>query len=571
MQRTVPQTISEAIELYIRTYYSLLRSSGEFRIRSLEETYEGMDSSLHLDANKADFDSSAFYYAAQRLPNCINTVDRILLGQSEMVFYHNGLTNIREWQRVDTSARRRLMLYNGVDTIAAFVSSVSDIDDLIPLLTCYQIEWNKLHTRLVVAALGRDIGSGETSASIEGTMLQQTLEVNADEMEKLYNLWGRDWDEKIRMLATRKMDFRILSYAGGLTHYRRAMQAWWNELLKVAQPLDVDSRPIYFISSNPHSIVNLISGYAVRHKKSLLKMVARQNPENMAREMNTIFKGTNIGAQANFLYYIQRDYLRREPARQEEFEASHIGAGILHFENSRALDVSAQVIDLSKIDPSRLDPRLRSLDLGLLKKSRALIINIDYPLGFAAFHLFSQISSSTEQILGAYIMGKAASLNGRVGDVMLPNVVYDEHSKNTFLFKNCFQAEHIAPYLIYGTVFDNQKAVTVRGTFLQNREFMKVFYNEGYTVIEMEAGPYLSAIYEDIYPKRFPTDEIVNIFINAQYDIGMVHYASDTPYNRRKHLLSNSMSYYGVDATYACSIAILERIFKNELLRLGSK
>ena len=110
-------------------------------------------------------------------------------------------------------------------------------------------------------------------------------------------------------------------------------------------------------------------------------------------------------------------------------------------------------------------------------------------------------------------------------------------------------------------MFDNQKAVTVRGTFLQNREFMGVFYREGYTDIEMEAGPYLSAVYEDIYPQRYPVNEIVNLFINAPYDIGVLHYASDTPYSRRQSLLSKSLSYFGVDATYACGIAILRRIF----------
>ena len=50
MIRTVPETTSEGIELYIRTYYSLLRSSGDVRIRSLEETHEGMKSSLHMKA-----------------------------------------------------------------------------------------------------------------------------------------------------------------------------------------------------------------------------------------------------------------------------------------------------------------------------------------------------------------------------------------------------------------------------------------------------------------------------------------------------------------------------------------
>jgi hypothetical protein len=162
-------------------------------------------------------------------------------------------------------------------------------------------------------------------------------------------------------------------------------------------------------------------------------------------------------------------------------------------------------------------------------------------------------------------MGKAATLNGRVGDVMIPNVTYDQHSRNTYLFRNCFAADDVAPHLHYGTVFDNQKAVTVRGTFLQNRDFMHVFYSEGYTDIEMEAGPYLSAVYEDLAPKRHPMDEIVNLFLISRYDLGFLHYASDTPYSRRQELLSKSLSYFGMDATYACAVAVLRRILQNEI------
>ena len=116
-------------------------------------------------------------------------------------------------------------------------------------------------------------------------------------------------------------------------------------------------------------------------------------------------------------------------------------------------------------------------------------------------------------------------------------------------------------------MLDNQKAVTVRGTILQNRKFMHVFYEEGYTDIEMEAGPYLSGIYEDVYPRRYPVNEIVNLFINTPYDIGILHYASDTPYSRRQSLLSKSLSYFGVDATYATSVAVMRRILQNELAR----
>ena len=110
--------------------------------------------------------------------------------------------------------------------------------------------------------------------------------------------------------------------------------------------------------------------------------------------------------------------------------------------------------------------------------------------------------------------------------------------------------------------------ISVRGTILQNREFMHVFYEEGYTDIEMEAGPYLSGIYEDVYPQRYPVNEIVNLFINVPYDIGVIHYASDTPISRRQTLLSKSLSYFGVDATYATSIAVLRRILAQEAARM---
>jgi hypothetical protein len=119
-------------------------------------------------------------------------------------------------------------------------------------------------------------------------------------------------------------------------------------------------------------------------------------------------------------------------------------------------------------------------------------------------------------------------------------------------------------------VLDNQKALTVRSAFLQNREYMDVFYREGYTVMEMEAGPYLSAVTETVSPKRHPQDEIVQLG-DLAVDLGIIHYASDTPYSRRQSLLSKSMSFFGVESTYACAAAIARRIFSQEIGRLSTK
>jgi len=233
------------------------------------------------------------------------------------------------------------------------------------------------------------------------------------------------------------------------------------------------------------------------------------------------------------------------------------------------IDVSAQLIEIGRLRSERMDPRVRVDGIERLVGSDAVILNIDYPLGMAAYHHLSRVAQGVDEIRGIYVMGKAATLNGRVGDVMISNAVYDEHSRNTYLLHNCFSAALLQPFMSEGTVLDNQKAVTVRSAFLQNRDYMSLFYGEGYTVLEMEAGPYLSAVYEIISPSRHPNDEIVNLSTGVRFDLGILHYASDTPYSRRQSLLSKSLSFFGVESTYACAAATLRRIFEQELEVLG--
>jgi hypothetical protein len=568
MIRSVPETTGEGIELYIRTYYSLLRSSGDVRIRSLEETHEGMRSSLHLGAEKEAFDAGAFIYAALRLPDCIYDARRVVMGQSEEVFMRGGLRDIRQWKRADAPARRRRMLFDGVDTIAAFVSSVSDIDDLIPCLTAYQIEWNKLHRRLAGTQIGHDLAEGKIVASGADDSLRSALGISEEDLARLRAAWGPGWDACWAAVGARLLDLRINSLASGFNDYQRAVDKWWDGLLTSTSGDTLLTRPIYFVSSNPHSLTNPLSGYALAHRSELVTLAQNGKEEGLAEEWERLQSEDDEGPRVNFLYYMLRSFLRDDRDRQADWHKTEAEVGITRFDEPATLDISAQVIDMAEIKPECLDPRLQMKGLDLLRLSNAVIVNVDYPLGFAAYHLLSQVASSAADVLGIYLMGKAATLNGRVGDVMIPNVVYDEHSRNTFLFKNCFLAQDLAQTLRYGTVFDNQKAVTVRGTFLQNRDFMSVFYKEGYTDLEMESGPYLSAVYEDIYPQRYPVNEIVNLFINAPYDIGVLHYASDTPYSRRSSLLSKSLSYFGVDATYACSIALLRRILQVEVMRV---
>ena len=71
---------SDEIDFYVHTYTSLLRSSGDVRVRAFEEAHAYSGSALHPRALEPEPDVSAFAYAAGRLPVEILDSDCIVLG-----------------------------------------------------------------------------------------------------------------------------------------------------------------------------------------------------------------------------------------------------------------------------------------------------------------------------------------------------------------------------------------------------------------------------------------------------------------------------------------------------------
>lgn len=565
MERTVPYTASEEVELYLRTYYSLLRSTTEVQIKTLEEAHSAMNSLLHPGARQDEPDMSAFIYSVLRLPDCISEVKTVVLGQSEAVFEREGIGDVREWQVVEAKARRRRCYFNGKDTLACLIASRSDIDDVVPLMTAYQIEWKKLHRLLQRLPQSLCLEDACDDPQVR-ERLAEALHMPMEDLDRLETIWGDDFIPNLQQIAESTIRLSVLLLSGTLNEYHRATHAWWENILR-ARP-DLKNRPVYFVSSNTHSLVNLLSGFALKHRDMLIRFLENSDNGDLQLEWEEIQAQMVPSSQENFLYYVLKKYLQSEQGRElgEIRRQTERDCGIQRVDSEHYFDVDSQVIELSRLKPDWMDPRIWVGDVAWLQNSDALILNIDYPLGLAAYNILSEVAVHTGKILGVYIMGKGATLNGVIGDVMIPDVVHDEHSRNTYIFPNAIKASDVAPHLVYGTVLDNQKSVTVRGTFLQNAEYMDVFYSEGYTDIEMEAGPYLSAVYEMFRPKRHPIDEIVNLHA-IDFDLGITHYASDTPLSKGKNLGSRALSYFGMDPTYATAIAVLRRIFNVEKMR----
>jgi hypothetical protein len=557
------RAVRAPLDLFHRTYHSLLRSTGEIQVQALVEPFVASEPSLHQGAHEQRPDLAALTYTSLRLPACVERVRLVLLGQSHEVFARHGYGSVTGWHPVSAPGRRRKMFFDGEETLAVLIASPSDVDDLVPMLVAFQIEWNKIHALLSDPRVGE---AGE----LAGPQLAAALGMEPDAAARLRTIWGAELPERLARIAGHRKRFAIRMLGGSLIDYERATLRWWLHIEESLPALGLRERPIYFVSSNTHSLINLLSGFALRHTDELLAYLSAAEHAGLLAEYEKIQAEQVASSRENFFYYVQKKY-QAEPgslayfARRAEEEAA---LGIHRVPSRFYVDVDAQVIELSRLDPARLDPRLRVAGVERLHKSNALILNIDYPLGLAAYHLLKLTARSVGAVCGVYVIGKAATLNGKIGDVLIPDVVYDEHTGNRYSFVPAFRAADVAPYLAHGSVLDNQKALTSRGTFLQNDAFLDALYRDFFTDVEMEAGPYLNAVYEHTAAERHPLGETVSL-LRPPFDLGFLHYASDTPYSKGMNLGSRNLSYFGMDPTYATSLAVARRIFQQEIGRLG--
>jgi len=546
----------DAVEVYHRTYTTILRSSGETQLRVFEHSHKAMGSSLHPLAGSQDLDLGALLYAVRRLPDAILRARLVVMGQSSEVFSQRGFSPFSEWAEVSAPGRRRRWYDDGDGTLAVLIASASDVDDLIPTMVALQIEMNKLRVAL------RGAGIEAIEAATPGE-LAVACGGREDDWLQLWEIWRLAFGARLAQIAEHGMSLRVRMLGGTQVGYARVTRRWWQQVTGLMRSESLLDRPVYFVSSNSHAIANLLTGVAPRHADELSAAVDRDGGAELREELQRFRDGTAQGNWNNFLYYAARERLRLLPdsergaLRREEREA-----GALSVTSRTALDVAAQVIPLDRVTAEHCDERVLPIDAAALKASRAVIVNIDYPLGLAAYNILREVAETVD-LRGVYVLGKAATLNADVGDVMISSVVHDEHSRSTYWLDNAFSVSDIAPYLRFGSGLDNQRAVSVKGTFLQNRGYLDFYYREAFTVVEMEAGPYCNAVYEMTQPVRYPTGEPVS-FSKLPIDFGVIHYASDTPYTQARTLGARGLSYFGMDSTYASSVAIVRRIVARE-------
>ena len=212
--------LSDEVELYQRTYTTLLRSSGETQLRVLESSHMAMGSSLHPLAASEELDLGAFLYAIRRLPDGIVGAQLVVMGQDVEALTANGIP-VDSWQEAEAPARRRRWYDSGVGTLAVLLASASDVDDLVPTLVAFQIEWNKIRVRHARRRLAATRPPRPTSPprSARASWAEAPRTGRA-----CSGAWGDSFAQRMRLIGQRRLALRV-RMLGGLAHRLRAPDA----------------------------------------------------------------------------------------------------------------------------------------------------------------------------------------------------------------------------------------------------------------------------------------------------------------------------------------------------------
>ena len=286
----------------------------------------------------------------------------------------------------------------------------------------------------------------------------------------------------------------------------------------------------------------------------VVRFIDEHGPDYLREELGEFREGRAEGSWENLLYYAARLYYESKPEDGEEWQARRPlerSAGITHLSSRAALRVSSQLMALDQLDPAGLDPRLGADRRGAPGAiCDAVIVNIEYPLGLAAYNILRELTESATCVRGVYVLGKAATLNADVGDVLISGVIHDEHSGSTYWLDNAFSFDDIAPFLRL-RLGPRQPA---RGDGQEHvhaePQLPRLLLPRGLHGGGDGGRPVLQRGLRDLRRRPLP-DRRGGLFAKLPIDFGIIHYASDTPYTQARTLGARGLSYFGMDSTYA--------------------
>lgn len=302
-------------------------------------------------------------------------------------------------------------------------------------------------------------------------------------------------------------------------------ETWANTIKKTLTDKGLMGRPLHIISANMHSVSNMLYSF-----DALKKDFATLNEFDIYKDISSI---------------------KSSELRNAIFDFSQKN-GLTFIADSSGTNMDVQIIDLKKTN-------LKNTAFSALEKDvDDVLIVMDYAFGEQAFEVMDELlkpyktknSSVYMNVKSISIMGKAGILDGKKGDIMIPNSHIIEGPTDNYIFENELKAEDFKGSRLG---ISEGPMITVLGTSLQNRVLLEYFKESSWKAIglDMEGGHYQKAI--QIASK-------IRNHIDPDVKVMYAYYASDNPLETGSTLASGGLGLTGVKPTYLITKMILKKI-----------
>ncbi len=546
------KTIAEA--LLLRGYYKPSGKSGEKLAEALKlfnpEIYGTMSDPRIVELKGLE-------YVMDRMPRGIEKCNRIILTADE------DFQDTTFEQVIPLKRRRHSYIVSEKEICFVISRGLTEIYDILTHITFLNIESQKIHSQIC----NKEGGTSSEWHDLEYAATQQHLLEGADLDQAIWNLsiiLGRTYREtrstfeslerhhnkkensnnglfsiiysmgqKIIAESESKDDLLTIYFTPSLQemigHHKYA-SLWAKNVKHHLYERGLEDRPIHVVSANMHSMKNIFYG------AGYLKAIGKSVPEDLYDMIAEI-----------------RDF-----DKEVNEYAADFGFSFLVDTSGSSIDV--MVVDTVENKPFNLHESIRC-DFDYLEKERPVILVIDYSFGTQAFDILDELlcpchldeKTVVFHIESINIMGKAGTLPGKKGDIMLATAHVMEGTPNNYIVDNDLDITdfdegypiHIGPM------------VTVLGTSLQNRDILSRFHTSNWKAVglEMEGGHFQRAI----------SAAIIQGHISKNVKTRYAYYASDNPLLSGQTLASGSMGVNGIAPTYMITRVFLEKIINPPL------
>jgi CRP-like cAMP-binding protein len=563
-------------------------ANGEISLRRLLPLYRALEPALHPKlSDDAQIDWGALSYAVRRLPENVSRTLMFFLTDELPEFYGALAPSFRS---VPTDVRPRTM-YEMLPgkSIVILRDGLSDLIDLVTCLCLYTIEARKIRRRLrgpgAVEALSRlptdiaalssalgggAIGSGATGRSATGSSTTnggasgddvtdsgatagdradlRSLPFDADELERLAAIWPRDTLLRVREIVVHHEDFgleikkQVHNYNSQHAERWTAQIAAATRALVGADPTELPSGlEVHVISSNTHSVANCLSSYWPEHAAQIQAWARAERPE-LAR---------GLREPVDLVYAAGREWLALDAARGRARRERDARDGFVRLSESAFTGIQVDLVDLRRLGGRAIDPALPPSAHG----RNALLVNVDFAFGQQAEEIIGNlITLFGQRLCSVNVLGKAGSLVGRRGDLLVPDAFVEQADDHLLPLESLQRIDlaRLARRAPDRTVHRG-RLLTVAGTLLQNRRMLH-FYRRIWDCIGLEMEGWF-------YARRLIDAQHLGL-LRRDIDLRFLYYVSDLPLAHESSLAERLGAGEGIPPLYAITREILHGILE---------